>query len=90
MRYCKQNKKLFVDETFPPAPRSLYYSPSENKEGHVVKWRRPKDISVDSSPDKALAWAVFRTPLPSDISQGNYLFPSVRLINYFVWNCEIF
>lgn len=68
-----QHKKLFVDESFPPTPRSLYYSPNENKEGHVVKWRRPKDIPVDNSPDKTLSWAVFRTPLPSDISQGNFI-----------------
>lgn len=65
-----QHKKLFVDESFPPTPKSLFYSPNDNKEGHVVKWRRPKDIPVDNNPDKSLAWAVFRTPLPSDISQG--------------------
>lgn len=35
-----------------------------------MQWRRPHQINVDSSVDSNLPWAVFRTPLPSDISQG--------------------
>lgn len=69
VRYCKLKKQCYVDETFPPAPSSLYYSPNDNKDTHLVKWKRLRDITVDEC-DKNLPWAVFRKPLPSDISQG--------------------
>lgn len=68
VRYCKLKKQSYVDETFPPSPTSLYYNPAEVKDTHTVKWRRLKDIIVDE--DEDLSWAVFRTPQPSDISQG--------------------
>lgn len=70
VRYCKLKKQFYVDESFPPAATSLYYCPSENKDTHVVKWKRLRDINFDDDPDKTLPWAVFRKPLPSDISQG--------------------
>ena len=37
----------------------------------VDHWLRPSEIATDSS-DSKIAWTVFRTPLPSDISQGNF------------------
>ncbi|XP_017877293.1 calpain-D-like [Ceratina calcarata] len=70
VRYCKETNEPFVDDSFPPAPKSLYYNPAETKDNHVVQWRRPHQINVDSSVDTKLPWAVFRKPLPSDISQG--------------------
>ncbi|XP_012288023.1 calpain-D [Orussus abietinus] len=70
VRYCKETNEPFVDDSFPPAPKSLYYNPADTKDNHVVQWRRPHQINVDSSVDSKLPWAVFRTPLPSDISQG--------------------
>ncbi|XP_012255764.2 calpain-D-like isoform X2 [Athalia rosae] len=70
VRYCKETNEPFVDDSFPPAPKSLYYNPAETKDNHVVQWRRPHQINVDSGVDSKLPWAVFRTPLPSDISQG--------------------
>ncbi|XP_076223296.1 calpain-D isoform X2 [Nomia melanderi] len=70
VRYCKETNEPFVDDSFPPAPKSLYYNPAETKDNHVVQWRRPHQINVDSTVDSKLPWAVFRTPLPSDISQG--------------------
>lgn len=48
----------------------MYYNPAETKDNHVVQWRRPHQINVDSTVDSKLPWAVFRKPLPSDISQG--------------------
>ncbi|GLH13075.1 Calpain-D, partial [Gryllus bimaculatus] len=68
VQYCKENKEPFVDDSFPPAPKSLYYNPSETKDNHVVQWLRPHQIVMEG--DSKLKWAVFRTPLPSDISQG--------------------
>ncbi|KAL7300287.1 hypothetical protein TKK_0006919 [Trichogramma kaykai] len=70
VRYCKETNEPFVDDSFPPAPKSLYYNPADTKDNHVVQWKRPHQINVDSSVDSKLPWAVFRTPLPSDISQG--------------------
>lgn len=34
----------------------------------MVQWLRPQQIAMEE--DGNLKWAVFRTPLPSDISQG--------------------
>ncbi|KAK3928674.1 Calpain-D [Frankliniella fusca] len=66
--YCTENKEQFVDDSFPPAPKSLYYNPAETKDNHVVQWLRPHEIVMDD--DSKLKWTIFRTPLPSDISQG--------------------
>ncbi|XP_021927685.1 calpain-D-like isoform X2 [Zootermopsis nevadensis] len=68
VQYCRENKEPFVDDSFPPAPKSLYYNPTETKDDHVVQWLRPHEIVMEG--DSKLKWAVFRTPLPSDISQG--------------------
>ncbi|KAL0273362.1 UNVERIFIED_CONTAM: hypothetical protein PYX00_006048 [Menopon gallinae] len=66
--YCKENNEPFVDDSFPPAPKSLYYNPGETKDNLVVQWLRPHQIAMEE--DCSLNWAVFRTPKPSDISQG--------------------
>jgi hypothetical protein len=42
---------------------------TDKKDQLVTQWLRPYDISM--SEDKHLDWAVFRNPLPTDISQGN-------------------
>lgn len=69
-QYCKDNNQLFVDDSFPPAPRSLYYNPATNSDCNpVVQWRRPHEINCDDG-GTFPPWAVFRTPLPSDICQG--------------------
>lgn len=65
-----QSNELFVDDSFPPAPRSLYYNPTASgvDPNPVVQWRRPHEINCDGG--SFPPWAVFRTPLPSDICQG--------------------
>ncbi|XP_066286775.1 calpain-15-like [Branchiostoma lanceolatum] len=68
-RFCKENKLNFVDDSFPPAPKSLYYKPSAPPTMTVSQWLRPHQIT-DLSRDSSTKWAVFRTPRPSDISQG--------------------
>ncbi|KAK5638894.1 hypothetical protein RI129_013189 [Pyrocoelia pectoralis] len=68
VRDCTLNKQIYVDETFPPAPSSLYYFPQDDT-GIDVKWRRLRDTVVNDC-DKNLPWTVFRNPLPSDILQG--------------------
>ncbi|XP_030753307.1 calpain-D-like isoform X2 [Sitophilus oryzae] len=69
VRYCKLKKQSYVDDDFPPMPSSLYYNVNDNKDAYTIKWRRLKDIVVDEK-EIELPWAVFRTPQPSDISQG--------------------
>ncbi|XP_064538882.1 calpain-D isoform X2 [Drosophila montana] len=71
IQYCRDNNELFVDDSFPPAPKSLYYNPASSVAdggNPVVQWRRPHDINCDGGAYPP--WAVFRTPLPSDICQG--------------------
>ncbi|XP_023168989.2 calpain-D isoform X2 [Drosophila hydei] len=71
IQYCRDNNELFVDDSFPPAPKSLYYNPASSVTdggNPVVQWRRPHEINCDGGAYPP--WAVFRTPLPSDICQG--------------------
>ena len=64
--FCRKSGDKFVDDSFPPAPKSLHSSKNKDSEG--VQWLRPSQIV--SSAASHVKWAVFRTPLPSDISQG--------------------
>jgi len=61
--FCKKSGDKFVDDSFPPATRSLHSNSQE-----AVQWLRPSQVV--SSAASHVKWAVFRTPLPSDISQG--------------------
>ena len=80
VQFCKKNKSSFVDDSFPPIARSLYYNGNESDRGvekgrnhswRVSQWLRPSEIVTnDSSAISNMPWVVFRTPLPSDISQG--------------------
>ncbi|KAH8025388.1 hypothetical protein HPB51_007700 [Rhipicephalus microplus] len=67
--FCKSNREPFVDDSFPPLLKSLYYNPDEPREEIAVKWLRPFEITCDPKESK-ISWTVFRTPMPSDISQG--------------------
>lgn len=80
IQYCKENNELFVDDSFPPAAKSLYYNPNatSSSENPVVQWRRPHEINCDGG---NFPWAIFRTPLPSDICQGRiFSFNKLRLV----------
>ena len=69
VRFCRTSKINFVDDSFPPLPKSLYYNSEESANNHnVTQWLRPQDIKSDAN--SSVKWAVFRTPMPSDISQG--------------------
>lgn len=74
-----QNQHPFVDDSFPPVPKSLFYTSSEKNECRVTQWLRPHEIVTDTD-NRNIKWAVFRTPLPSDISQGN---PFASLLSVF-------
>ena len=68
LQYCRSNNEYFVDDSFPPAPKSLYYKPITNYKTHAAQWLRPNEINTVE--DSGLNWTVFRNPSPSDISQG--------------------
>ena len=74
--FCKLTGDAFVDDSFPPSGKSLYYNsqgPTLEPElardvGHgATQWLRPHQILAEG---ERVKWSVFRTPLPSDISQG--------------------
>jgi len=80
VHFCRKNNHTFVDDEFPPSKKSLYYNSvqestsASNGEGgrsssqhQVTQWLRPSEIADSAT---RVPWAVFRTPLPSDISQG--------------------
>jgi len=62
-----QNKEQFVDDSFPPTGRSLYYDGSKGK---VVQWLRLKQVKLYNQQEDRLQWKVFSSPKPSDICQG--------------------
>ncbi|KAG1670643.1 Calpain-D [Nymphon striatum] len=69
--FCEQNREHFVDDSFLPGPKSLYYETEKSREtNHVTQWLRPHQISYSNHSDMFKKWTVFRTPRPSDISQG--------------------
>ncbi|XP_055544626.1 calpain-D [Wyeomyia smithii] len=69
IQYCKENCESFVDDSFPPAPKSLYYKPALYvQSSRDIQWRRPHEISTEGGSNPP--WVVFRTPHPSDICQG--------------------
>ena len=68
LQYCRYNNEHFVDDSFPPAPKSLYYKPITNYKTHVAQWLRPNTINTEEG--SGLNWTVFRNPSPSDILQG--------------------
>ncbi|KAK7066393.1 Calpain-15 [Halocaridina rubra] len=70
VHYCRVNKHPFVDDSFPPVPKSLFYTSAEKKESRVTQWLRPHEIVTTENDNRNVKWVVFRMPLPSDISQG--------------------
>ncbi|KAH9425508.1 Calpain-15 [Dermatophagoides pteronyssinus] len=81
VQFCLNNHMQFVDDSFPPSDQSLYHhiqpiSLTTNAAINTlrlntgpVQWLRPHQIQSDISSSQ-VRWAVFRTPLPSDILQG--------------------
>ena len=70
VRFCRNSKINFVDDSFPPLPKSLFYNIEDlTNNRNVSQWLRPQDIKCDVT-TSTVKWAVFRTPMPSDISQG--------------------
>lgn len=70
VRFCATAAISFVDDSFPPTSKSLYYGLEASTSSRApVQWQRPQEMKSDPSL-ASVKWAVFRTPMPSDISQG--------------------
>ncbi|KAJ9577900.1 hypothetical protein L9F63_025238, partial [Diploptera punctata] len=67
LEHCRTENKLYVDDSFPPTSKSLYYDPNKPNQ-RIVQWLRPQEIRLRTQLD--INWTVFRTMLPTDISQA--------------------
>ena len=69
VEFCRTTREKFVDDSFPPCPKSLFYNPETTNPRYLRKvaaWRRPMELKGCNENNLK----VFRTPLPSDIIQG--------------------
>ncbi|XP_064608761.1 calpain-15-like [Liolophura sinensis] len=70
VRFCKRSGERFIDDEFPPLEASLSFDAANPVTAGPVQWLRPEQISPESAGERSIEWKVYRTPLPSDISQG--------------------
>lgn len=61
----------------------MYYNPEEPRDESVDQWLRPTEITCDPY-EEQIKWAVFRTPMPSDISQGKIILYTVSLLEKYI------
>ena len=82
VRFCILNQISFIDDSFPPTERSLYYNERNEQNSYfdslqrpkrttnVTQWLRAEQIKCDYTSSTSNNWTIFRKPMYSDISQG--------------------
>uniref|UniRef100_A0A914QKU8 Calpain-15 n=1 Tax=Panagrolaimus davidi TaxID=227884 RepID=A0A914QKU8_9BILA len=68
VKFCKDHRQPFIDDSFPHSSRSIGNFRSLEKSHIDIVWLRPSEIYTKDG--RICPWKVFNNPKPTDIEQG--------------------